>query len=500
MLEMSQIDDIKHLREKEGCSISEITRRLKINWRTAKKYADNNIEIQNTPTQQREKPVIGPYLQLIKAWLEEDLRMPKKQRRTAAAIYRQLKNDFNGSIRTVRLYVSKIRKKLINAHQEQYVKLSHDPGVAQVDFGEFKAIDPAKKEIVSYHFLVMSFPHSNNAVCRIVPSENIECFLEGLKSMFEQIGGVPTTIWFDNLSAAVSKVLKDGNRKLTKAFKEFEWYYRFKANFCNPGKGNEKGHVENKVGYIRRNWMSPMPVIDDMDEFNEYLKKELIADRQRKHSSKDKLIARLWEDDLNKLLVLPTTPKEIVRTETAIVNKYGEFKIDNNPYHVGIVHPHQKLFLKVYWDKIIAYDQYGEELLTQIPRKYVQQTGKIDWQSELKIFKNKPRAIEHATYLKALPVKVKEYLLSDNLSTRRERIKILLTLLTDYSITEINTAISTGLNTNRTSLSDIKAILYYQRTENKQNRPIEESFSPESVVNWQPVLADYNKLCQEVIS
>src|SRR5690554_8236820 len=104
--------------------------------------------------------------------------------------------------------------------------------------------------------------------------------------------------------------------------------------------------------------------------------------------------------------------------------------------------------------------QYGEELLTQIPRKYVQQTDKIDWQSELKIFKNKPRAIEHATYLKALPVKVKEYLLSDNLSTRRERIKILLTLLTDYSITEINTAISTGLNTNRTSLSDIKAILY----------------------------------------
>src|SRR5690554_6593905 len=99
MLEMSQIDYIKHLREKEGCSISEITRRLKINCRTAKKYADNNIEIQNTPTQQREKPVIGPYLQLIKAWLEEDLRMPKKQRRTAAAIYRQLKKctDFNGS-------------------------------------------------------------------------------------------------------------------------------------------------------------------------------------------------------------------------------------------------------------------------------------------------------------------------------------------------------------------------------------------------------------------
>ena len=98
------------------------------------------------------------------------------------------------------------------------------------------------------------------------------------------------------------------------------------------------------------------------------------------------------------------------------------------------------------------------------------------------------------------PVKIKEYLLADDLSTRRERIKILLILLSEHTITEIKKAISTGLNNNRTSLSDIKAILNYQRTENKQNRPIDESFSPESVVNWQPALADYNKLCQEVIS
>lgn len=119
--------------------------------------------------------------------------------------------------------------------------------------------------------------------------------------------------------------------------------------------------------------MSPMPIIDDVDKFNEYLKKELITDRQRNHSSKNKLIARLWEKDLNSLLVLPSTPKEIIRTETAIVNKYSEFKIDNNLYHVGEAHPRQKLFLQVYWDKIIVYDQYGEEKLTQIPRKYVQQ-------------------------------------------------------------------------------------------------------------------------------
>ncbi len=499
---MAQIDYIKHLRENEGCSISEIARRVKINWRTAKKYADGKVKIQEEKTQQREKPIMGPYLSLIEAWLEEDLRMPKKQRRTAKAIYRDLKKikGFTGSYRSVRLYVSKIRKKLIDAKQEQYVKLTHQPAEAQVDFGEFKAINPQTEEIVTYPYLVMSFPYSNAQICRVVPSENIECFLEALKSMFEEIGGVPRTIWFDNLSSAVSKVLKDGNRKLTKAFKEFEWYYRFKACFCNPGKGNEKGHVENKVGYVRRNWMSPMPVIEDIFEFNEYLKRELAADRDRKHSSKEKLIAELWQEDLNNLLVLPTIPREIIRTETASANKYGEITIDDNQYHVAPAHPGQRLLLKIYWDKIIVYDQYGEQKLTHCPRKYVLKTDDIDWKNELKIFKNKPRAIEHATYLEALPEIIKEYLLPPELSKRRKRIKLLIDLLDDYSISEIEKAIKTGQKLPKIRPSDLEGILDYQSTKQDKNKPIEESWTPEKVVNWQPGLSDYNELCQEVIS
>lgn len=502
MLEVTQIDYIKHLRENEGCSISEIAKRLEINWRTAKKYADGNIEIQNKPKQQRKKPVMGPYLNLIEAWLEEDLRMPKKQRRTAKAIYKQLQKntDFNGSPRIVRLYVSEKRKELIDAHQEQFVKLTHKPAEAQVDFGEFKAINPETEAMVTYPYLVLSFPYSNAQLCRVVPAENIECFLEALKDMFEEINGVPRTIWFDNLSSAVSKVLKEGKRKLTAAFKEFEWYYRFKAIFCNPGKGNEKGHVEGKIGYVRRNWMAPPPIIEDVFEFNNYLKKELMNDRNRKHSSKDELISQLFEEDLNNLLILPSTPKEIIRTETAMANKYGEIKVDKNLYHVGSAHPRQKLLLKIYWDKIIIYDQHGEEKLTQGPRKYVRDTDKIDWKSELQIYKNKPRAIEHATYLKALPQIIRKYLLSDKLSQRRERIKILLKLLDDYKISEIKKGIKKALESSKTAPGDIEAILHYQSTPDKNKAPIEESWTPGSVINWQPGLTDYNELCREVIS
>jgi len=42
MLAMSDINCIKHLRNKKGLSITKIKETLGINWRTAKKYADED--------------------------------------------------------------------------------------------------------------------------------------------------------------------------------------------------------------------------------------------------------------------------------------------------------------------------------------------------------------------------------------------------------------------------------------------------------------------------
>jgi transposase len=98
----------------------------------------------------------------------------------------------------------------------------------------------------------MSFPFSNAGFVYPLPAQNQECFLEGMKRLFEHIGGVPRRLRFDNLPAAVVSVGKGGERELTEMFTRFKLHYRFEAEFCGPAKGNEKGHVENKVGYTRR--------------------------------------------------------------------------------------------------------------------------------------------------------------------------------------------------------------------------------------------------------
>jgi hypothetical protein len=85
---------------------------------------------------------------------------------------------------------------------------------------------------------------------QLFKSTNQECLLEGLKAIFEHIGGVPTAIWFDNMSTIVKKIKEYGERDLTKGFLRFMMHYDFRSNFCNPDSGHEKGSVEKTGAFI----------------------------------------------------------------------------------------------------------------------------------------------------------------------------------------------------------------------------------------------------------
>jgi len=502
MLEMVQVDYIKYLRHKEGCSISEIARRVGISWVTAKKYADGCVDLQERPRQRRKRPVMGEYASLVDAWLEEDSRADRKQRRTAKRIYEMLveRVGFEGSERTVRAYVRE-RRRQIMAAREQYVRLEHQPGEAQVDFGWMKAIDPTVEKLVQYPYLNISFPYSNFGLPQVVPAENGECLFTILGNVFEELGGVPRIIVFDNLSAVVKKVEQGTDRRLTRMFKAFQWHYRFEARFCNTGRGNEKGNIENKVGYHRRNFMSPMPIIrgfGDLPRFNAYLRDMALQDADRVHYAKGQPIRQLWEEDKAALLTLPAQRFEAVKHETGTVNKYGEVRAADETYHVGAARPGQNVFIKVYWDHIEVLDEYGEQLIQDCPRRYAHRTEAIDWAAELRVFANKPRALEQATYLKALPQEVREYLLVEDLSERRRRVKTVIRLLADHGVRDIAKAARTALEYGKCDEAYLRVILGYNAAAGKAQAPLRECWTPESVLTWRPELTQYDELCGEV--
>ena len=83
--------------------------------------------------------------------------------------------------------------------------------------------------------------------------------------------GVPGRIRYDNLKAAVARVLRGRNRIEAERFVALRSHYGFDSFFCLPGPGgaHEKGGVEGEVGRFRRRNMVPVPRVESMEELNE---------------------------------------------------------------------------------------------------------------------------------------------------------------------------------------------------------------------------------------
>ncbi len=252
---MAQIKYIKDLYENEEASLREICRITGHSFETVRKYAyQENWSEDNLPDiEPQSYPVLQDFIPIIDKWLEEG---PKGPQETAPYSNADLppsdEHGFTGCYSTVKKYVRK-KKYVMKTLSAGYLPLEHPKGWGQVDFGLAEGEWAATGERFPFYALTISFPGSNNGVTQAFPSQNQECLLEGMKRIFEHIGGVPPRLWFDNMTTAVAQVLKDGERVLTDGFTRFMLHYRFQADFAIRLPATKKGNVENKVGYSRRN-------------------------------------------------------------------------------------------------------------------------------------------------------------------------------------------------------------------------------------------------------
>ncbi|RBR34873.1 hypothetical protein EB06_00274 [Enterococcus cecorum] len=352
--------------------------------------------------------------EIVSDWLFEDLKLRKKLRRTKKQIFEELKEmGFQGSYRTVCYFISE----WMNTHQEEkdkgYERLEHPPGEAQVDFGVMEAVHDG--EIVDIHALVMTFPHSNAGFAVPLPAENQECFLHGLNILFKQVGGVPKRIRIDNLTPAVKKKrTKNEEAQLTDEFVQFQNYYGFDVQVCNPRSGHEKGNVENKVGYIRYNFFTSAPIMDSYEGLTDQLFHKLEADRNRIHYAKNVRIEDLWQEERDYLLALPEKPYPVFKDHLVKVNKYNEVKVDQTLVHVPKGGNYSQLQMILTWDQLKIVSPNGEILLDDY-RPYMKKRKALPWLSIIKTWIHKPRVVEYSRYNKYLPGRIKEFLLVDNL-------------------------------------------------------------------------------------
>jgi transposase len=490
---MAQIEYIKHLYEVEGLSLREIARQTKKDFRTVKKYA---YQYNWNPTVQpkmspEDYPILGGYIPTINQWLEQDRREPRKQRHTIKRIWHRLRDEcgFTGSYSSVKRYVVRKRTMMLR-DQEGYIALAQPPGHAQVDFGKFKYYDATGADKDGYA-LVLSFPHSNAGWIQVFQSENQECLLTGLKRIFKHIGGVPIRIKCDNMSTAVAQVLEGTERILSDGFYRFMLHHRFEADFCNPSKGNEKGHVENKVGYTRRNMLVPVPTINDFAAFNDNLLSRCDEDHGRTHYKQGEPIEALWAAERETLLTLPEYEYEVFRYGSLKANNYGFIIWDTVKYGLPPSFKNKVVQTKIYFDKIEAY--HDRHLIKTFRRSYEKNTEVYEWRDYLPTLVKKPGAVPHTRFYNQMPKLWQVHLRDSSHTERKSALTVLQEIVEDGNESLCDDALALAHENGRTDADSIRQCYYIISKPERYPEPLELGTS-HPVMNYRPDLSVYDGL------
>jgi transposase len=451
MLSMTQVKDIRKKYFEEGKNISQIARETGHDRKTIRGYLNKEDWNKEPPRLKKEVvyPKLEPYKADIDNWLIEDKRARRKQRHTAKRIYDRLvekyKDDFDCSYRTVAGYVS-AKKKEIYGDRKAYLPLEHIPGEAQVDFGDADFYENGK--LHSGKYLNLSFPHSNKGYIQVFKGENQECLFEGLKTIFEHIGGIPTRIWFDNASTMVTKVMKGGHRNLTDDFLRFKEHYRFEAAFCNVNSGHEKGNVENKVGYHRRNMLVPVPRFESISKFNQDLLVRCEEDARREHYRREGTIEDLYRDDAAALLELPQIALETSKYITVKTNGYGKFLLHKglHEYSTAPKYANQYVLVKLTAFHVIVLDESYREVVRHERLYGDHKQESMQWLPYLNQLARRPGALKYTGVYQMLPEPVKEYMEDLSRQGKGEVLRVIASLTQKSSFEKAIKTVSTALS------------------------------------------------------
>lgn len=449
MLSMDDIKYIKRLYEKEEVSIREIMRRTGYHYETIKKYLE--LEDFNEPLKppMKKPSLLDPLKPIIDEWLIGDLKAPRKQRHTAKRIYDRLLEEFPQELevkqRTVQAYVAEKKSELFQTQQNKAkLPLYHPPGEAQVDFGHFSYFNNAG-DMIDALKLTVSFPYSNKAYCQIFGGENQQCLLQGLKNIFEYVGHVPYRMVFDNLSTAVAHVGKGHERTLTDGFKRFKEHYKFEAAFCNSAAGWEKGNVENKVGYERRNMFVPIPTILDFIEFNKELFIRCDKDGERGHYVKGDSINYLFQEELIEMVVLNKIPYEVFLLETRIADNWAKVSFSSNKYSTSPQYNNQTVYLKITSSTVIVMTP-SYEVIVEHPRIYGKGEESMIWLPYLTLMSRKPMAIKYTSFYEELPDNWQKFLQNQDKEGKRKGLVALHSMLLKHDMRTATAALTYALD------------------------------------------------------
>ena len=355
MINYEQWCRLKQLAERDRLSAAQIARALGLAARTVRKWLKE-------PYRPRQRMLRASVLDPFKGQV---MGMLKEHPYSAVQVLTMLQDQgFAGGITIVKDYIQQIRPR----GQEAYLTLSFAPGeCAQVDWGSWEmiAVGNTRRRL---SFFVMVLGYSRMLYVEFALAQSQEHFLSCHRRAFEFFGGVPAKIMCDNCKTAVLSHPYGLTPVLNQRYADFAGHYGFTVKACNVRKANEKGIVENAVGYVKHNFLAGRP-IGEFSSLNPAVKiwLEQIAN-VRIHGRTRRRPVDLFVAEKSMLKPLPPHPYDCASINSVLVDRQFRVHVEGNRYSTPAAYVGRKLLLKLYPERLCLYD--GEKLVAEHLRSY----------------------------------------------------------------------------------------------------------------------------------
>ena len=261
---MDQVHVVRHKVLVEKRTQRSVARELGISRVTVRKYL-TQAEPGHYDASARGRPVWAVVEPRVAALLRESAQWTGgKQQLTATRLHEMLRAEgYTIGVTMVKEAVAEWKRQ----RREVFVPLTYRPGdLAEVDFFEVLVdLDGVRRK--AWLFL-MRLMYSGRDFAWIYERQDQISFLDGHVRAFAHFGGVPARLAYDNLRAAVVRILVGGARTLTPRFAALASHYLLEPCFCRPGEGHDKGGVESRGQAVRRQALTPIPAAATLAAIN----------------------------------------------------------------------------------------------------------------------------------------------------------------------------------------------------------------------------------------